>query len=237
MSEKHLELLAIATTAIRDHYMGFPDDEIAAPSGMGTKTLLRDLVEHLRGNGVNDEGGWDCDATEGIKVLVMPAVTAFRLVVEAYAVSEFGDGPSFAEFMVDQSFLGRIDRLRRVCKEYALESVSVWSSPENWDNQEELRIRDDSLRVFHGNSFWFEAHPKHADYNVETQQIEIDDLFRVAEKISCGDTENPLPDGFAIFEGVVGYNTGGTEEAIEMIRSALEKRDGRHDSASHHAFQ
>ncbi|WP_018234263.1 hypothetical protein [Thioalkalivibrio thiocyanodenitrificans] len=63
-----LDMLAIATTAIRDQYMGFPDAEIVANTGMGMKTLLRDLVQFLRENGVDDEGGWDCDATEDIKV-------------------------------------------------------------------------------------------------------------------------------------------------------------------------
>lgn len=68
-NNKCMEMLSIATSAIRDHYAGFPDDEIVAPSGsMGMKALLRDLVGYLRESGVDDDGGWDCDATEDIKV-------------------------------------------------------------------------------------------------------------------------------------------------------------------------
>lgn len=63
-----LELLAIATTALRDLHMGYPPKEIAAATGQGLEVLLTDLVTHLRGQGIDDEGGWDCDATNGIAV-------------------------------------------------------------------------------------------------------------------------------------------------------------------------
>ncbi len=61
-------LLALATTALRDLYMGYPPDQIVANSGDGLDTLLRDLVGHLRGQGHDDDGGWDCAATQGIEV-------------------------------------------------------------------------------------------------------------------------------------------------------------------------
>ncbi len=176
---KCMELLTVATTAIRDHYVGFPDDEIVAPSGNGIKTLLSDLVSYLRENGVDDEGGWDCDATEGIEVRSAPSFKPFKLVVEAYATSEFGEGPEFAVVTVTPEFIDKLVRLRRVCKEHDLESLTIGMAPDMWDQEGDLRIRNNSLRVW-GADFWFEAHPKHADYNVETKRISIGDLAFVA---------------------------------------------------------
>jgi hypothetical protein len=62
------ELLVLATTALRDLYVGYPHKEIAASGGQGLEKLLRELVSHLRSHGVNDEGGWDCDVTDDIPV-------------------------------------------------------------------------------------------------------------------------------------------------------------------------
>lgn len=74
-----LNLLATATTALRDIHMGHPPREVIAPSGeMGMEALLRELVTELRGRGIDDEGGWDCDATEGIPVAGEEAPPGFR---------------------------------------------------------------------------------------------------------------------------------------------------------------
>lgn len=208
---KCMELLAFATTALRDIHTGYPDKEIVAPSGMGLKTLLCDLVGYLRENGVDDEGGWECDATEGIEAKRLPAFEPFKLVVEAYATDEYGEGPSWAEVTVTPGFLQTLERLRRVCQDEKLESVTVPQGPDRWDLEDDLRIRGDSLRVWR-DDFWFEAHPKHRDYSVETRSILIDHLIRVARKIASGDVENPLPDGFEIRNGIVFYDASYPED-------------------------
>lgn len=209
---KCMELLAIAATAIRDQHMGFPDGEIVAPSGMGMRTLLRDIVQYLRDNGVDDEGGWDCDAAEGIKVERLPAFEPFKLIVEAYAVSEFGDGPAYAEIKIDQRFLDRLQRLSRLCKENGLESVTVSAWPDRWDAEDELRIRGDSLRVW-GDDFWFEAHPKHADYSVETRGIRIADLCSATTLKTDGA-------GFRWSNGKLFYASDGIlADLIEMVEA------------------
>lgn len=63
-----IELLALCATALRDLNMGYQHREIAANSGHGLDVLLADAVAHLRGLGIDDEGGWDCEATRGIPV-------------------------------------------------------------------------------------------------------------------------------------------------------------------------
>lgn len=63
-----IELLALCATALRDLGMGYQHKEITANSGQGLDVLLADVVAHLRGLGIDDEGGWDCEATRGFPV-------------------------------------------------------------------------------------------------------------------------------------------------------------------------
>jgi hypothetical protein len=62
-----MDRLYIATAALRDLQVGFPHDEIDAVHGTGLSNLIRELVNYLRENGIDDEGALDCDAMEGIE--------------------------------------------------------------------------------------------------------------------------------------------------------------------------
>jgi hypothetical protein len=208
-----MELLAVATTAIKDLYMGYPQGEIAAPSGMGMKTLLRDLVTHFRENGIDDEGSWDCDATEGVEVRKTPTFEPFTLVVKAQATDEFGEGPDYAEVSVTPEFIEHLLRLSRLCEEHGLESVTTQDGVNRWDREVELRISGNSLRVW-GDTFWFEAWPKHVDYYVETAAIDIANLVsvavlstesdyfrRVGDRVFYAGCDDELDDLIALYEG------------------------------------
>jgi len=210
---KCMKLLNAATTAIRDLYSGYPANEIVAPSGMGAQAILRDLVTYLRENGVDDQGAWDCDATEGIAVRKPPVFQPFTLVVEARPISEYGEGPNWAAFTVTPGFIERLLKLSKLCEEQGLESVSVDEGPDLWDQEDDLRIGWNSLRVY-GSDFWFEARPKHADYNVETSSIGIGDLAsvsvlstegagfrRVGDKVFYAGDEDAIDGLIALYEG------------------------------------
>lgn len=220
---KCMELLAIATTAIRDLHKGYPEKEIAAPSGTGVEALLRELVTYLRENGVDDEGGWGCDATEGIEVKRLPEFEPFKLIVEAYACDEFGDGPAYAVVTVDQPFLDKLVRFSRVCQENGLKSVTGDVGPDRWDGEDELRLRGDSLQVY-GDSFWFTAYPKHASYNVETRNIEIGDLLDIAEAGPGAPVQN---DCFRWSDGRLYYasDPGLVDDLIDMIEESESSED------------
>lgn len=121
---------------------------------------------------------------------------------------------SWAEMTVTPEFLQTLERLRRVCQDENLESLTIPQGPDRWDLEDDLRIRGDSLRVWR-DDFWFEAHPKHRNYSVETRSILIDHLIRVARRIADDDVENPLPDGFAIRNGIVFYGASDPENLAD----------------------
>lgn len=102
-----------------------------------------------------------------------------QLMMEVHATVEFGDSPEFAVVEITQDFLDRLGVLSALCKSNGLESVSVSAGPASWHREEELRITGDSLRVF-GDVFWFEAYPKHGNYQIETQSVDIPALTDIA---------------------------------------------------------
>jgi hypothetical protein len=62
-----MDRLYIATAALRDLHVGFPHDEIAAVHGTGLRKLVRELVNFLRENGIDDEGALDCEVMDEIE--------------------------------------------------------------------------------------------------------------------------------------------------------------------------
>lgn len=136
----------------------------------------------------------------------------FKMVVAAFAASEFGEGPSYAEITVDEVFIERLVRLSQVCNDNALESVTVADAPDKWDNEDDMRIRGCSLRVF-GDDCWFEAYPKYADYSIETRGMSITMLRNVAE--AGADTDVP-DDCFKWSNGTL-YYTGNPDALSDFI--------------------
>lgn len=173
-----VKLLTTATTAIRDLQAGYRNEDIIAPSGRGVNALLRDLVTYLRGNGVDDEGAWDCDATEGIAVRKTPDFEPFTLVVDAFDLTESGEGPEYAEFTVTPDFIERLLRLYRLCEEHELDCVSIRDAA-RWARVDKLRISGDFLQVF-GSFFYLEAYSRALDCEVRTSDIDIASLVSVA---------------------------------------------------------
>lgn len=63
------ERLAVAASALRDLDMGYSHSDIVGLDGLdGLDNLVRGLATELRGRGIDDQGAWDCPATEGIPV-------------------------------------------------------------------------------------------------------------------------------------------------------------------------
>lgn len=113
----------------------------------------------------------------------------FVLMWEAFACSEWGDGPSWAKIEVTQEFVNELHRQQTQCLEQTLSSIHVDYQCEQWHNDDELRIRGEELVVDRA-SFWLRAYPKHADYAVETRMIDVKDFFDVIERGEQAGTEH-----------------------------------------------
>lgn len=131
------------------------------------------------------------------------------LFIEAYALDEFGDGPLWAKVRVDDAFLANLNRLHSICRVNKLESVTIGDGPDEWDMENDLLLRGDSLVVW-GDDFWFTSRPKHADYSVESRAIDVTALAQVLNGKQPDDSS-----GFHWRHGLLFY-AGNPEMAKEL---------------------
>ena len=158
------------------------------------------------------------------KQMEQMSFASFELIIEAYAVHDLGDSSSYAAIMVDEAFVKRLKQVQKLCEQHKLESVSLSLAPDFWESGDELRIGYDSLRVS-GESFWFEAIPKHAGYSVETRMIDIRHLELVAQAISNAKIRSDveLPPGFVLGctyldKTYVGYGFTSEADTLDLIQ-------------------
>lgn len=103
--------------------------------------------------------------------------------VGASTTSEFGEGPSFAKFKVNDRFIARLRRLKALCEEQGLTEVRVTAGPDLWGGCDEnaLRLQCPELVVTCG-SFWFNDQPKHMDYEILTRGQSIDSFIEMVNE-------------------------------------------------------
>lgn len=144
------------------------------------------------------------------------AINPFRLVIDAYALDEHGDGPGYAVVTVDQAFVDQLERLLDVCKTYHLDSACVLLGPDSWGNEDSLCLENETLAIWLDGKFWFNARPRNSDYLVESRGIDIADLRRIAEAGADAPTKDDhcqWSKGVLYFSG----DPGTVTDLIEMM--------------------
>ncbi|MFZ5593714.1 MAG: hypothetical protein ACOY4D_05555 [Pseudomonadota bacterium] len=96
--------------------------------------------------------------------------------VKANALDDWGDGPRWASFTINNAWLADLQKFATIVRDnkFALAEVAEGAV---WDNEDEHRIRGNRL-VITDDSFWFSAYPKHANYDVETTAIGFSSLVK-----------------------------------------------------------
>lgn len=147
----------------------------------------------------------------------------FTLVVDAYACSEYGAGPAYAVIEIGPEFWERIFRLLGLCRTESLASCSEWRGPDRWDGAEDLRLVSDTL-VVDRDSFWFTARPKHADYDVETRAVDLEELANAANDRPTIQPSFRWSNGTLYYAGDPGLLT----DLIDMYEHAQQEPGGPH---------
>lgn len=115
----------------------------------------------------------------------LPEGVSLMGFVKANALDDWGDGPRWASFSINNTWLAELQRFATLVQDnkFALAEVAVGAA---WDNEDEHRIRGNRL-VITEDSFWFSAYPKHANYDVETTEIGFRSLVKaVADAVTDG---------------------------------------------------
>lgn len=174
-------------------------DQQHSDTHMNAYLRLKDAITALPHESANTPAQGNTAST------TRPDVT---LVADTYATDENGDSPSFAVINVDAFFASKLISLSAMCKEHRVASVVTDDTPEKWDNEDDLRIQNNSLTVTE-DEFWFSGYPKHANYSVETRSMSIAELLRVIE-MGKDDPAHPSfkwDDGILFYSGCSGLLT------------------------------
>lgn len=99
-----------------------------------------------------------------------------KLVLGAYANSDYGDAPAYAVYELTQERANRLFELKSLVEANKLASVRVVDGPD-WDMEDEFRLQDPELVVTSGDSFYFEDRPKNAGYTIQTRAVSLRELF------------------------------------------------------------
>jgi hypothetical protein len=161
----------------------------------------------------------DADVVQTDDGVQIHEFTPFTLVVDAFACASDGDAPLYAAVTMTPALLGEIVRIARIAKDAEICLVHIDADDGVWnDTDESLRMWGTDLVVMPSRgalkeaSFFWQGHPKHADYNCETRAIDVDDL------LACmGNSEPKLPNGFRRDRGVLFYDadSGAMDDLIK----------------------
>jgi len=99
-----------------------------------------------------------------------------ELYLPAFALYEYGESPSFARVKVTQKWIEELLELQATCVSKQLSHIAIDGGPDEWQDDEHYRMRSELL-VVDSSSFWFQAHPKHANYLVETREVGVEQLL------------------------------------------------------------
>lgn len=112
--------------------------------------------------------------------------------------------------------------MSQIGEKNGLESVSVSAGPEQWDQQDELRISVNSLIVA-DDRFWFQAYSEQGMFNVETQGMPVGELVRVAQAGHCVavTTAGIFNDNFLWHDGVL-YFGNLPEDLVDQFVSCYQ---------------
>ena len=93
----------------------------------------------------------------------MPEDASLTGFVKANALDDWGDGPRWAFFTINNAWLADLQKFATLVRDnkFALAEVAEGAV---WDNEDEHRMRGDRL-VITDDSFWFSAYPKHASFS------------------------------------------------------------------------
>ena len=153
------------------------------------------------------------------------AAPALTLVMAVRPTSEFADAyPDWAVVSLTEEFLGRIRELQQLCVAQDLSHVADHNwRPEEWADEEEHRVRGE-LFIVDDSEMWFLAHPKHADFEIETHSLKIGALHSLISERKC-------PEELREHEGVYFYDSNDGEATDLIDRYLIDRSKETHAKA------
>ena len=162
---------------------------------------------------VDSEVITSCDAPE-CQTREVPAV---RLVMSVMPCANSEYHPDWAVIEVTPEFISRITRMRGICEKGGLAGVFDACGPDEWGGGDESTVQGDRL-VVQKDLFFFHAHPRHADYDVETSDVNIEAFLA-----AVADPADKVPDGWAWHEGRLYVTNDASNASLAYLVESFEE--------------
>lgn len=127
----------------------------------------------------------DIDPLARLTAVSIPERMPLPVFVKANVISDWGDGPRWASFSINNAWLAELQKVATIVRDNKFALAELADGPA-WDNEDEHRIRGNRL-VITDDSFWFSAYPKGANYDVETAEIGFSSLVKAIADVVAQD--------------------------------------------------
>ena len=150
---------------------------------------------------------------------------AVKLVMSAMPCADSDYHPDWAVIEVTPEFVSRIIWMRTICEKEGLAGVFHTCGPDEWGGGDESTVQGDRL-VVEPDRFYFHAHPRGADYDIETSDVNIE-AFLAAVANPAG----KVPDGWAWHEERLYVTNDASNASLAYLVESFESA-GKADSGS-----
>ena len=145
------------------------------------------------------------------------------LIMSVMACADSEYHPDWAVVEITPEFLSRIKRMRSFCENERLAGVFDACGPDEWGGGDESPVQGERL-VVERDRFYFHAHPRHAGYDIETADVDIEAFLA-----AVADPAGKVPDGWAWHEGQLYVTNDASNAGLAYLVESFE--DTRADSA------
>lgn len=149
-----------------------------------------------------------------------------KLVMSVMPCTDSEYHPDWAVIEVTPEFVARITRMRTICERELLAGVIAICGPDEWGGGDKCTVLGEML-VVEKDLFYFRAHPRHADYEIETANVGIDTFLDAVT-----DPAGKVPDEWAWHEGRLYVTEGVSNASLAYLVESFEETQASCASAS-----
>lgn len=120
------------------------------------------------------------------EVVPMKSVT---VVVAGSSQGDFGGGPRYAAFEINQALISKLEKIVSLCREHGLTEARVADAP-NWGPAgvaEELRLNCGEMVILPGGAFWYTDSPAKEDGSIQSVSVQLAEIKAAYESSGDGD--------------------------------------------------
>jgi len=140
-----------------------------------------------------------------------------KLILSVMACADSDYHPDWAVLEITPEFVSRITRMRSICERERLTGVFDACGPDEWGGGDESTVQGERL-VVEKDRFYFHAHPRGADYDIETADVDIEAFLA-----AIADPEGNVPDGWAWHEGRLYVTNDASNASLAYLTESFEE--------------